>query len=507
MTHPRRFSSYAVALTAFVYGLSFWRFPVRDPDLGWHLLGGAWMWHHHTVPSQDFINSFNYYWHDYHWLSQLFLYSIFRVGGYTLLRLCFALLMAGTGVLLVAIIERSSARRPSGPLTLALFFGAATLISEVFAVRPQIIALVFIALTVHRLLRPPGAWELPYLFVLTVLLVNIHVYWVVIPFLWFLSRCLPRLYRSHAPSAAYAWGGLALLAASGFISPYGAIPSSATPPSVAMNYAVLWDYATMPAALRANIREFRSGLAVPGPTPWLILAYLVVFARTFKVRRFLADAGQGLGAVIFLLLTIGSIKFVSIFAVTSLPYFAKHAGRALRVGLRSQPPAFASRVAAVSLVASLMVAAWSSRRINDSARDIGMEFPVAACRRIAGLGLSPVPPRDHLRVLTPFSDGGWCRWTLYQERPDLDFRVTTDGRTQGVPVQRYLDAYDVYMVRNNWLETLQRWSPDVLLVPKSFPLANVLLLAAPSFQLVFQDDSCAVFVPAQKPAGAPGTAS
>ena len=225
--------------TAVLYGLTLWYHPAHDPDLGWHLAGGAWITDHHAIPLHDFINSFNQLWHDYHWLAQILIYKIYQVGGLEALRLALGVLMAYLCTLLLDIIWLSSPRRQPTTVILAGFFGAITLITHVTSVRPQMLSLCLVALAVRRLIQPATRWELPYLFALTVLLVNIHVYWAFIPFLWLLYRCVPRFTGGETFSAAYAWGGVALLALCGLVSPYGAIPYSFTPPFVCMNYALL----------------------------------------------------------------------------------------------------------------------------------------------------------------------------------------------------------------------------------------------------------------------------
>jgi hypothetical protein len=485
-------------VVAALYGLTFWYHPAHDPDLGWHLVGGAWIAEHHAVPQKDFINSFNPYWHDYHWLAQLAIYGVYRLGGYEGLRLALGLLMAGTSMLVLDIILLSSPRRQPATLILGCFLGAVTLIGHVASVRPQMLALGLFALALRRLIQPAIAWELLYLFLLAALLANIHVYWVLIPFLWFLYRCAPRFTGRETFSAVYAWGGLGMLAAAGLISPYGVVRYGSAPPFVWMNYALLWDYLTMPAELKATIGEFRGALGTEGFTPWLMLLYLMVVARTFRWRRFIAQIGAGLSAIVFPLLTIGSLKFVSVYAVAVLPYFVRQLGMVLRPWLpqvRRWEHAIGGALLAVVVVAAAVDATWHFPWLENNNDYIYSMQPVAACRQIAGLGFTPRPPRDHIRVLTHFNHGGWCRWILYQERPDLDFRVTTDGRTQGIPAERFLTAYDLLNVKNDWLQTLARWDPDVLVIPTTHALGNVLLLDPNGYKLVFRDENFLVFVP------------
>ncbi len=485
-------------IAAALYGLTFWCCPAHDPDLGWHLMGGAWIVQHHAVPLRDFINSFNPSWHDYHWLGQVLLFKLYVLGGSEALRTALGLLMALVCVILVDIILLASPRRQASIVALVAFFAAITLIGHVTSIRPQMVALLFVALAVRRLIQPPTVWELPYLFLLTVLLVNIHVYWVLIPFLWLLYRCAPRFLGRTNVSAASAWGGLTLLAGAGLVSPYGAISKSFTPPFLFMNYALLWDYLTMPPELKATIGEFRGALGTEGLTPWLLVLFLMQLARTFRTRRFVAHFGEGASAVVCALLAIDSLKFVSIFAVAALPYLVRETSIWVRPRLRTIAQwerRFVTAVVTSAIVGSTVHAIWHFPWTFNNDEYLYAMQPIAACRHVASLGLTPRAPRDHIRVLTHFNHGGWCRWVLYQERPDLDFRVTTDGRTQWVPAQHFLDAYDVLNVKNDWLATLTRWDPDVLVIPKTHALGNVLPLDQAHFTMTFEDDNFRVFVP------------
>jgi len=483
---------------AVLYGLTFWYHPAHDPDLGWHLAGGAWIADHHALPRHDFVNTFNPFWQDYHWLVQLLLYGIYHLGGYEALRLALGVVMAVLCTLVLDIILLASPRRQPMTLVLACFFGAVTLIAHVTSVRPQMLSLCLLALAMRRFVQPKRAWELPYLFFLAALLANVHVYWAFIPLLWLFYRCVPRLIGRGKFGPAYAWGGLFLLAGAGLMSPYTVLRSGFAPRFPLVNYALLWDYLTMPAALKATIGEFRGALGTEGFTPWLMLLSLVVLTRTFRWRRFLAQIGSGVSAVVFGLLAIASLKFVSVYALAVLPYLVRQVQAVARPWLHraawlEQP--IGATLVALTILGSAAHAALHFPWIDDNNEYISSMQPLAACRKIASLDLTPRPSRDHVRVLTHFNHGGWCRWILYQERPELDFRVTTDGRTQWVPAERFLTAYDLLNVKNDWLQTLARWDPDVMVIPTTHALGNVLLLDPGGYELVFRDAGFMVFVP------------
>lgn len=491
----------ALYLAAAVYGLTYWYHPAHDPDLGWHLVGGAWMSRAHRPPTADFVNSFNTFWHDYHWLAQLGMFQLYRLGGYELLRFALGVVMALIGVVVMSIVLLRS-RRPAPVIVgVLLYLGAMSLIGAVTAVRPQMLSVLILALAVRRLVQRPVRWELPYLFVLAVLLANMHVYWVFIPTLWALYRCLPRVYRRRAASPAYAWGGALLLTAAALISPYG-LPSSVSGVGTPMmNYALVWEYLVMPPELKGAIHEFKSALAADGWVPLLLVGCLAFAVRRFRWRRFVSDLPNGVAFLVGALLALGSLKFVSVFALMGLPHLAREASAAWRriplpAGLRAGGWLEGPAVGGLLLLSALHAAAhlpWTARN-NEYIADWQ---PVAACRRVARLDLTP-NPRGHQRVLTHFNHGGWCRWAIYEEDPDADFRVTTDGRTQWVPPQHFLDGFDVVNAKGAGLATLQRWNPDVIVLGRSTALANVLRLAPTEYPVVFEDQNFAVFVPARR---------
>jgi hypothetical protein len=282
----------------------------------------------------------------------------------------------------------------------------------------------------------------------------------------------------------------------GFISPYGIIPSTFTPPFPLMNYALFWDLLTTAPMLKSAIAELRGTLAMPGFRPWLFLAYVVMLGRTFRWRHLVSDTGNTLACIVSAVLAVSTRRFLPLFGIMALPYFVRHVGAFVRLHRKGTLMRWEPRVAAVLLpttvAATMMFAVWRFPLFNQSHLYIH-SFP--ACSHLADMGLSPHPPRDHIRVLVDFNYGAWCRWVLYQERPDADFRVTTDGRTQWVPIQRYFASFAIENASGEWLPELKHWDPDVMLVRRGTPLANVMRLAPGIGSLVFEDDQFDVFLP------------
>ena len=481
-------------LGALAIGLSFWMLPANDPDLGWHLTGGGWIVQSGALAQDDIVNTFSAFWHDYHWLGQIALYKLYSVGGYETLRIALGLTMAALFLVVVNIILRSSRGRID-LVTILFFLATFVLIRHVTSVRLQALSLLAFALTLQRLIQAPRKWELPYLFVLTVITVNIHVYWVLIPFLWLLYRALPRLYRKRTSSSSYAWSGFLLLCLAGFVSPYGLIPAGIELPSPLLNYAVLWDYLTMPLKLKETIGEFRGSLASEQFTPWVVLLVLVYMVRSFSLKHAKVRLPQFLTALVFGFLAIRGLKFVSLFAVGMLPWCIS-----LRRDLFGANLTTSARLSSPLLSALLAIGVTSSyihypgRFDNDD--QIYDYCPIDACRAISDLNFDS--KRGHVRVLTHFNYGGWCRWAAFEKDSTLDLRVTTDGRTQGIPPEHFLRSYDVFNLKGDWFRILRTWNPDVVLAHKSSALANFMIFATSHWHLAYQDRNFAVFTPVKK---------
>jgi hypothetical protein len=288
---------------------------------------------------------------------------------------------------------------------------------------------------------------------------------------------------------------LALLGAAGLVSPYGVLRAHPALPDVLMNYAVVWDLLLTPAVLKDTIFELRSGFAADGATPWLLVAYAALFARSFQWRRLVADVPGALAFAASGFLALSGLKYAAVFAVLGLPWVARYAVPDLSAVLPAAAESIEIPALGLAFGASLLHAAWYFPWTAPNNQYIYEWCPIEACRAIAHLDLHPRARRDHIRVATHFNNGGWCRWVLYQERPDVDFRVTTDGRTQAVPAERIIDSFNLYQMKGDALATLARWAPDVILVHKTSALVNFLRLAPQDYALEFEDDNFAVFRP------------
>lgn len=449
------------------------------------------MFDRHSIPTSDFINSFNTEWHDYHWLAQLLFYKVYQLGGYPGLKVLMGINFALLSFVLCDIAYLVLRRLASEALIFPFLLSSLIMIQDVASIRPQSLALLPLALVLKRLLQRRAWYELPLILFLTILLVNVHVYWVLVPLLWFLYRGVPRFLGDKTTSATYAWGGFLMLGLGGFVSPYGS-----------KNYGLVLDYLLMDQVLKKVVNEFHSSITTAGELPWLLLGVWILIICTFRYRRALARPGQFLSALISGLMALWAVKFVAIFAVLGLPYLLRSTALYLKGFLPRfyrKPVWFIRGSIYLVLLCGIFGAVKTFPYFDDEEELRANTYPINACRELAQLDLAPIDGRSHLRVVTHFNDGGWCRWAAYETDPTKDIRVTNDGRTQGVPVSEILLGLELYDLKPSWAQTLKNLSPDAVVVSKNSALSQVLSLAKNDWKLVGQDETFGLFVPHKAP--------
>ena len=116
--------------------------PIKDPDFYWHLKTGQYLLETGSIPRTDiFSNSkFGSEWVTHEWLSELFMFSIFRVLGYAGLIAVFAAIITTTFSL---AYRRCQEVAPHPYIAgFALLVGAAATMPT-WGVRPQMLSMLF----------------------------------------------------------------------------------------------------------------------------------------------------------------------------------------------------------------------------------------------------------------------------------------------------------------------------------------------------------------------------
>lgn len=493
MPKPDLFPLLLLLACGLAWGFVGYTCPPFDFDLGWHLLGGRYVVENGSVPRADFINAFNGEWHDYHWLAQVVMWRIFEWGGFKAIPIAHGLVMAGIGAALAANCWRLFNKSVFGLLALCW---ACLLIQEVGSPRPQLAALMIIAMMQWIVLSATKA-ELLWMFAATALLANVHVYWIVLPGLWGIYRCLPRLLGDSRYSAMYAWGGLLVLLLAPLLSPYGIFQQPGDSLEYFRNYFVLMEYSVLPQVIKETVNEFRGGFAVPTITAWILIVSTVVIGWGLRMRWEKKDLPALIAMGLTLVASAYSVKYVALLAILSLPFWAIVFLNPSKVVLWGERNSFwiGSVCSLLFLAGIVMRFPGSHEWRNAPLASIDSQAPFSLCTKLASLPITSSDSTRPVRILTHFNHGGWCKFALTLANPALDWRVTTDNRTQNTPGEHYQLSFDLFGVRGAWIDTLSRWGPDAVVTNKRFPLASFMALAPQRWQMVLQDDNFAVFIP------------
>ena len=99
--------------------------------------------------------------------------------------------------------------------------------------------------------------------------------------------------------------------------------------------------------------------------------------------------------------------------------------------------------------------------------------------------------KHHLtgKLLTSFNWGEFLLWTLYPQ-----CLVAIDGRYETVYPEKIVKEYfDFYYGRSNWRQFLEDYPPDMILLPKSLKIYN-LLRKDPGWRLSYEDPGCVLLL-------------
>lgn len=482
---------------AFLFALGTWAHPPDDYDLGWHLLGGEYISQHHALPARDFINAFNHDWVNYSWLVEWAYDGIYRAGGFDALRLANGLVLGLFALVMVDIARRGSRTGFFLSILGGAFFSC-MIATQLASIRPQMVSALIIALALHRLVAPTRKWEIEYLFALTVLLANIHVNWVFIPFLWVVYRGFGR----SRPSRMLWLGGAALLSSAGMFTPHAFVSYGGDTPNPFIQYALLWEYLHTGTDLTSRVCEFKSVFTRSDAVLALTVVFGLVVMLTFRVRRLGKEPAFWLSGVLGCLAAVLARKFSLLFCIWGTPLLVRSLERLeLAVYRRVRPSPELSRLGAAAILLGLGVAAAAHTgrcvpwRCSTTVHD-KPTLPIAACGALAKMPIKP-DGRPFLMVLTHFNYGGWCRWQLHQNAPEKDFRVTTDGRTQWVPNELYERSFSIFDQTGPWERYLKEWSPDAAVVPHGSFLEESLLRHPDEWLLGYTDENFTLLIAAR----------
>lgn len=487
ITSTRSLVIFIVLVVIFVTALQ----PITDPDFWWHLKTGEYIVQNHGIPHADpFSNTkFGSEWVTHEWLSEVFMYGVYRIAGFGGLIFIFALLVT-VSFWVVYVGFRSRVGQPLIS-AFALLLGAAST-TLVWGARPQIFTLLLASIFLYILdnyYRQKTDKAIWLLVPLMVLWVNLHAGWLLgLALIGFtlVGLLLDVLFgtesrdtfRKRAPALL---GVLVACSAAICVNPNGT-----------RMYSYPLETLTS-QSLMGLVTEWRS----PDFHQPHFQAVLILLLATFFLLA-VSNKRERPGRLLILLVTSFAMlragRNVPFFALVATPLFAEH----LWEWLKGQPwsnrlisstetePEKRSipRIAvnsAIILVALIFCGLAVQRAAADQPLIEEQQFPKAAVEYIK----QQHPPQP---IFNEYVWGGYLIWRLAP-----DYRVYIDGRADifgGKMVEEFLQVNDG---KPRWRELLQQYGTRTVLVKRDSAIAS-LLSNDSRWQKVFEDKQAVILV-------------
>jgi hypothetical protein len=484
-TSTRSLLIFIVLVVIFVTALQ----PITDPDFWWHLKTGEYIIQNHGIPHTDMFSwtRLGSEWVAHEWLSEVFMYGVFRIAGFAGLIVVFALLVTAS-FWVVYLRFRSCFGHPVIAAVALLLGAIATTL--VWGARPQIFTLLFASLFLYILdgyYQKTSDKAIWLLVPLMILWVNLHAGWALglaLIALTLFGILLDVLLgtesrdtlKKRAPALL---GVLIVCGAAVCVNPNGTRMYSYPLETLTSESMMLF------------IREWKSpDFHQPHFQAVLILLLATFFMLALSPKRERPGRLLMLVAMSFAMLRSG--RNVPFFALVATPLFAEHLWEWLKEqtwasgmiatpesGTRSIP-----RIAINSLiiVVALIFCGLAAQRAAAEQPSIEQQqFPKAAVDYMKQERL-PQP------IFNEYAWGGYLIWRLYP-----DYRVYIDGRADVFGDKLVAEFIQVNDGKPRWRELLQQYGTKTVLVKHDSAIAS-LLGEDSRWQKVFEDKQAVILV-------------
>jgi hypothetical protein len=466
--------------------------PITDPDFWWHLKTGQYIVETRSIPHTDIFSTlrFGSEWVTHEWLSEVFIYSVFRPLGFGGLIVVFSILIIAA----FWIVHQRCKRRGVHPYVagFALLLGALATMPT-WGVRPQVFSLLFAGIFISFLDRysrgepMPSVW---WLAPLMILWVNLHAGFALglVLIVLTIAGLLLDWWLLRKDSFANVWRRAQPL---GWLLIF-CVAAVCLNPNGARLYSYPFETLSSQAMMQ-YIREWRSPDFHNPLFQALALLLLATFsALALSSKR--ARPGELLMLTATAWATLRSGRNVAFFALVATPLLAEHSwtfitdhrwGQWLITSEKREleersTPKIVLNVLLLGIVLAV-VALGAMRAVSEQPITEAQEFPAAAVDFIR----NQKPPQP---IYNEYTWGGYLIWRLFP-----DYRVYIDGRADVYGdklVEEWLDTHDG---KTTWRECLENHGIRTVLVKPDAALAS-LLRQDGGWQKVFEDKQAVLFV-------------
>jgi len=456
--------------------------PIADPDFWWHLRTGQWMVETHAIPHADPFSFTNQgkTWIAHEWLSEIFIYGIYRIGGYGLLILIFAAIITATFLL----VYLRSAERPyiAG---FALLLGALAT-APTWGVRPQMISYLLSALFLFLLDRYTESRITKYLIPIPILM----LLWVDLHAAYALGFAILGIYIAgdifeliKAKIAKTGSTNSPIL--KNFMILFGILVLSvlaalANPNGIRL---LTYPFETLSSqAMQQNIQEWFSPdfhQVEWQPLAWLILALIgagLLGRKSISPTKILLTLVFGYAA-------LHSMRHVPLFAIAAVPVLAEEIGSMVRIRQEVRQAGRLLKWVNLFLVACAILVAGLRfvSVVQEQANTEKEEFPAAAVDWI-------VQHHPSGNIFNTYGWGGYLIWRLYPE-----YQVYIDGRADVYGDTFINDYLRIEAGEPSWETSLSLDGMRIVLIEPGSLLARD-LHQSPDWEIALSDEQSVLFI-------------
>ena len=451
--------------------------PALDPDMFWHLRTGEAILRDgvpegdifsYTVPGREWVTQ--------EWLTEVGMWTLWRIGQAPLLIVVFGLIVAAAFVL---VIRTTQAR----PHVAALFMVFGAMMAEpMTGVRTQMISLLGLAIVLFILegvrwgrFSDRLIWAIP---PVVLLWSNLHAGYLVGVVIVIVYAVGERLeLRFGEPSTGLSRPAIRLLPAVALL----ALLAAAVNP----NGIRIWVYPIETLGTDVFLRYITEWQSpdFQNPDTWPFLAGLVMAAAAIARSGRSLRWTHGLLVLGTTVAALQSQRHIQLFAVVFVIVITPHAqdlwdrvqqGRFEFPELATSAPLRRIALAAAPIV---VISSYTAAIANneDATRE---KFPVDA--------VAAIQASDELREANLFNSYGWGGYLIWEGLP-----VFIDGRADMYGAE-FTELYiQAVTVQPGWREPIEAFDVDVALLESDAQLA-VLLREVPEWEVVFEDEQAVV---------------
>ena len=405
---------------------------ISESDTFWHLKTGEWIIAHGAVPRVDPFSATvsGKPWLDWEWLFQAGIYVVYSFGGFKALVVAKAVIVFLTGLVLFLACRQNGA---GVSLAALLVMAALVAARERLEVRPDVVMLLFAALTIMLLEaarrgKPSLLFWLP---VLQLIWVNVHgsfLLGMVLTGIYTVALGSEFAVRKEWRYVLLVMGALLLSCAACFVNPFGV---------QLVRHAI---EQTRPSSPSGTIGEWQPTRLLLLTEPnwalrvfwWLFWLNPLVLVAELAIKRRKFLWAHALVVTAMSVLALRANRFTALYAVVTVPVLAhsltvlreKFAGKE-RSDWGEVTAGILAGATAIFLIAVVVTNRWAEAEDRSPNFGLGVDESVVPVRALALL--AKLPPG--LNLFNTFLSGGPLIWMDYPHwQPFCDGRANLYGR-------------------------------------------------------------------------------